>query len=144
VLDAFALVALTLDEPAAAEVEAILRRGDCVVSAVNLAEALDQLGRVHGRTADELRAAFGPVLDEVLAVVAPDEAVAWRAAELRRRHYRRRASELSLADCVALASTRSTDELATADRPLARAARAEGIGLLALPDTAGRRPDSAP
>ena len=29
VLDAFALLALTLDEPAAEEVETMLRRGDC-------------------------------------------------------------------------------------------------------------------
>lgn len=140
VLDAFALIALTLDEPAASEVEATLRRGDCAVSSVNLTEAIDQLGRVHERDVDELRAAFAPVLGEVLAVVAADEAVAWRAAELRRRHYRRRVSELSLADCLALASARPGDRLATADPPLARAARAEGIEVVALPDTAGRRP----
>lgn len=140
VLDAFALVALALDEPAAPEVEATLRRGDCAVSAVNLAEAIDQLGRVHDRADDELRAAFAPVLGEELSVVAADEAVAWRAADLRRRHYRRSHSELSLADCVALSIARRGDRLATADPPLARAARAEGIDVLALPDTAGRRP----
>lgn len=140
VLDAFALVALALDEPAAAEVEAALRRGDCLVSAVNLAEAIDQLGRVHRRSEQELRAAFAPVLDEVLSVVAADEAVAWRTAVVRRRHYRRRESELSLADCVALATAQAGHRLATADEPLARAARAEGIGVLGLPDTAGDRP----
>lgn len=140
VLDAFALIALALDEPAAAEVEATVRRGDCSVSAVNLAEAIDQLGRVHGRSVDELRGAFAPVLGEAISVVAADEAVAWRAAELRRRHYRRRQSELSLADCVALSTACPSDRLATSDPPLARAARAEGIDVLALPDTAGRRP----
>jgi PIN domain nuclease of toxin-antitoxin system len=140
VLDAFALVALALDEPAAAEVEATVRRGDCVVSAVNLAEAVDQLGRVHDRSTEELRAAFGPVLGEAIAVVAAGEAVAWRAADLRRRHHRRRDSELSLADCMALATTSEHDRLVTADPPLARAARAEGIDVLALPDSAGRRP----
>jgi PIN domain nuclease of toxin-antitoxin system len=140
VLDAFALVALALDEPAAAEVEATVRRGDCSVSAVNLAEALDQLGRVHGRTLEELRAAFAPVLGEVIAVVAADETVAWQAAELRRRHYRRRQSELSLADCMALAIVHRDDRLLTADPALALAARAEAIDVLALPDTTGRRP----
>lgn len=140
VLDAFALVALALDEPAAAEVEATLRRGDCAVSAVNLTEAIDQLGRVHGHSHDGLRAAFGPVLGEELAVVAADESIAWRAAEMRRRHYRRRDSQLSLADCVVLSTTRRGDRLATADPPLARAARAEGIEVIALPDTAGLRP----
>jgi PIN domain nuclease of toxin-antitoxin system len=139
VLDAFALIALALDEPAAPEVEAILRGGSCNVSAVNLAEALDQLGRVHGRPMPELEAAFGPVLDEALTVAAADGAIAWRAAELRRRHYRRRQSELSLADCIALATARPGDQLATADRPLARAARAEEIDVVALPDSTGRR-----
>ncbi len=137
---AFAIVALALDEPAAAETEATLRRGDCTASAVNLAEALDQLGRVHGRSAAELRATFEPVLGAALGVVAADEEVAWRAAELRRRYYRRRDSELSLADCIALATALEGDRLTTADPPLARAARAEGIDVLALPDSGGRRP----
>lgn len=140
VLDAFAIVALTLDEPAAPEVEALLRRGDCTVCAVNLAEAIDQLGRVRERTEDELRLAFEPILGEALHVVVADEAVAWRAAGLRRRHYRRRHSELSLADCVALATVGGSDRLVTADPPLARAARAEEMEVVALPDTAGRRP----
>ena len=140
ILDAFALIALALDEPAAADVEATVRRGDCSVSAVNLAEAIDQLGRVHGHSMDELRGAIGPVLGEAISVVVADEEVAWRAAELRRRHYRRRHSELSLADCVALSIARKGDRLVTSDPPLARAARAEGIDVLAVPDTFGRRP----
>jgi len=140
VLDAFALVALALDEPAAAEVEATVRRGDCCVSAVNLAEAIDQLGRVRGCVDAELRAAFAPMLGEALEVVGVDVDVAWRAADARRRHYRRRASELSLADCVALATVRPGDRLATADPALARAARADGIDVLALPETSGVRP----
>jgi PIN domain nuclease of toxin-antitoxin system len=47
-LDAFALIALLRDEPAADEVETILRRGEAAMSAVNLAEALDVLQRVDG------------------------------------------------------------------------------------------------
>lgn len=140
VLDAFALIALALDEPAAAEVEALLRRGDCVMAAPNLAEAIDRLGRVHGRSEGELRAALVPILGEVLTVVATDELIAWRAAGLRRGHYRRSDSQLSLADCIALATVGPRDSLATADPPLAHAARAVGLDLLALPDTRGRRP----
>jgi PIN domain nuclease of toxin-antitoxin system len=139
-LDAFALVALALDEPAASEVESLLRRGDARVSAINLAEAIDQLGRVHDHGSDELTAAFQPVVGEVVDVVPVDQGIAWRAAELRRLHYRRRTSELSLADCVALASVGARASLATADPPLARAARAEGIEVVALPSPSGRRP----
>lgn len=140
VLDAFALLALTLDEPAAEEVETLLRRGSCRISSVNMAEALDQLGRIHKHPVEELRAAFDPIVSEVLDVVAVDVDTAWRAAELRRRHYRRRGSQLSLADCFAAATVRSEDALVTADPPLTRAAKAEGIEVLALPDSRGRRP----
>lgn len=140
VLDAFALVALALDEPAAGEVETLLRRGDARVSAVNFAEAIDQLGRVHGRDGGELRAAFEPVVGEAFTIDPVDGASAWQAAQLRRRHYRRRSSELSLADSFALAAAITAGTLATADPPLARAARAEHVAVEALPDSSGRRP----
>lgn len=140
VLDAFALVALALDEPAADEVETIVRRGGARVAAVNLAEALDQLGRARGRNGEALRAAFGPVLGESVAVHELGEADAWRAVELRRGHYRRRTSELSLADCFALAIVEPEDVFVTADPPLIRAARAEGREVVALSDSRGRRP----
>jgi uncharacterized protein with PIN domain len=140
VLDAFALVALALDEPAASEVEAALRRGSCRMSGANFAEAIDQLCRVHKQPIEDVRAAFQPVVDEVLEVVAVDQAIGWRAAELRRRYYRRRQSEVSLADCIALATAGGGEEIATADPPLARAARAEGMEVIALPDSGGRRP----
>lgn len=139
-LDAFALVALTRAEPAADEVEVLLRREDCVVTAVNLVEVLDQLGRVLQQPPERLEAELSPLLDGVLSVVSVDRRVAWRAAELRRRHYVRRTSELSLADCVALAAVGPADSLATADPPLARAARDEALQVVALPDSLGRRP----
>jgi rRNA-processing protein FCF1 len=49
-------------------------------------------------------------------------------------------SELSLADCLLRAARREGDRVATADVPLARAAEAERIEVLALPDHSGRRP----
>jgi PIN domain nuclease of toxin-antitoxin system len=140
VLDAFALLAMALDEPAADEVEAVIRRGDGRVASVNLAETLDQLGRVHGHSQESLEAVFGPFLAEAVEVVGAGERLAWRAAALRRRHYRRRASELSLADCFALALPEGDDTIVTADSALLRAARAEGIAVRALPDARGRRP----
>jgi len=140
VLDAFALVALMLDEPAAPEVEALLRRGEIAITTTNLAEALDQLHRVHGADLAELRAHLAPILGETVEVVDATEAMTWRAVELRARHYRRRDRELSLADCVALAAAGQGDRMATADPPLARAAAAEGIELLPLPSSAGKLP----
>ena len=140
VLDAFALVALALDEPAAAEVEALIRRGGAAVSAVNLAETIDQLVRVRSYALGDVRASFAPVLSEHVAVLDATEQVAWRAAEIRARHYHRDRCPLSLADCVALASVSSSGELATADPALARVARGAGVSLIALPDSSGRRP----
>lgn len=141
VLDAFALVALALDEPAAAEVEALLRRGDAVMTTTNLGEALDQLHRVHALPLEELEAQLASLLGGAVTLREVNEALMWRAVELRGRHYRRQGSELSLADCVALAAAEpNVDRLATADAALAAAAPAESVELIALPASDGRRP----
>lgn len=140
VLDAYALIALALDEPAAGEVEALVRRGSTAVSAVNLAEAVDVLGRVHDVPAERIRASFELLLGEPVAVLAVDENAAWRAAQLRARHYHRTRSPVSLADCVLLAAARRGDAVATPDAAVAAAARSEGVELIALPDSGGRRP----
>lgn len=141
VLDASALVALARDEPAAPDVEALLRQRQATITSINLGEAVDQLHRVAGVALDELRALFATLIGEALAVRDMDETLAWRAAELRGRHYRRRRAELSLADCTALAAAKpQRDRLATADRALAAAARAEGVEVVSLPASSGKRP----
>jgi PIN domain nuclease of toxin-antitoxin system len=133
ILDAFALIALVRDEPAAAEVESVLRRGDAAITTTNLGEALDQLHRVDGVATSTLRDLLGPLLDEGVRLIAYDAALMWRAVELRARHYRRRGSELSLADCAVLAAAGEGDRIVTADPPLIRSARAESIRVLSLP-----------
>jgi uncharacterized protein with PIN domain len=140
VLDAYPLIAFVRAEPAADEVETILRDGDAAMSAVNLGEALDVLERRLGVPNRELRSALGLAIAGGLEVLAVSEAQAWRAAELRARWYAPRQSELSLADCFALAAVGADDRLATSDRPLADAARGEGLTVLPLPDSQGRRP----
>jgi len=139
VLDAFALLALALGEPASDRVEAAIQRGDGRMSAVNLAETADQLVRGRGHPQEAVERVLGDVVGELVEAVALDVATAWRATELRARHYHGRRSPLSLADCAALALTLDTEDgvLATADRPLLRAAEAEGAKVLALPDSSG-------
>lgn len=139
-LDAYPLIALLADEPPASEVALVLGQGDISITSVNLGEALDVLERVHGVPERVLRGAIETLAAAGLAVVPVLDAEAWRAAALRARHYRRRVSEISLADCFLLAVARPGDRVATSDRPLARAARAEGIDVIALPDSRGRRP----
>ena len=140
-LDAYTLVAFLGEERAAGEVEELLRRGTCAISVVNLAEAVDVSVRVHELSLDDVQ----PVIEMLvrtqhLELVAPSEAVAWRAAALRQAHYRPRASEISLADCFLLAAAGPGDEIATADAPVALVARRENLGVVALPDSRGRRP----
>jgi predicted nucleic acid-binding protein len=139
-LDAFALIALLRDEPAADEVETILRRGVAAMSAVNLAEALDVLQRVDGIGRARLDELTGPLLRESVALWVVEERTARDGAEVRARHYHRTRAPLSLADCLLVAAARRADAaVATADRPLAGAARAEDVEVLALPDARGRR-----
>ena len=49
-------------------------------------------------------------------------------------------AEISLADCFLLAAVGHGDSVVTADGPVARAARAEGMDVIAVPDSRGRRP----
>lgn len=139
-LDAYALVAAATGEPAAGEVADLLRAGDCTIPTINLAELYDQLVRRVGLTADAVDDHLEPLLDGLLAVRDLDRERARQAGHLRARLYRRRTAELSLADCVLLASLDEGDTLATADPPLARAARRLGHAVTPLPDSRGRRP----
>jgi PIN domain nuclease of toxin-antitoxin system len=140
-LDAYALIALLRDEPAADEVEGLLRGGDCAVSVVNLAESIDVSCRVHHLALEDVRNALTPlILAGQVRPLVPDERSAWKAAELRNAYYQRKSCELSLADCFLLSAALPGDKIATADAPAARVARLEEIEVIALPDSEGARP----
>lgn len=142
VLDAAPLVAALADEPARREVEKLLRRRPPPsVSAANLAEALDQLVRVQGAERGEVRRQVNRLLAGGLEVEPVWLPTLRLAANLRADHYHRTRMPLSLADCICLATAITLEAaLATSDAALARAARAEGVEVIALPDSAGRRP----
>lgn len=131
-LDAFALIALLTDEPAAETVEVLLRRGDAAMTVVNLAEALDVLRRIEKIPADRLEALTAPLLSKYVELRPIDEPIARRAADIRARRYHRSRAPLSLADCILLAAVERSDALATADEPLLRAARSEGVSVRRL------------
>jgi predicted nucleic acid-binding protein len=139
-LDAYALVAYVNGEPAAADVEPLLRRDDAGVTVINLAEAIDVSQRVLGASSTDVRKALEPLLGRVLRVLTHQVEHAWRAAELRARHYEPRVQELSMADCFLLAVAEPGDEVATADPAVAAVAGIERIGVVGLPDRRGRRP----
>jgi PIN domain nuclease of toxin-antitoxin system len=139
-LDASALLSLLLGQPAEAEVQALLRRGNCAVPAPCLGEVVDKLIRKRGVEPVTVSERLEPLLDEVVAVVATDRRIAWRAGELHAEHYDRATSALSLADCTLLASAQSDDKIATSDTAVAATARKLALDVVALPDSSGRRP----
>jgi uncharacterized protein with PIN domain len=131
VLDASAAIALLLDEPGAAEVDALMRRHPSRMSTVNAAEVIDVLIRRHGGDPDRV---VDRVHELVSAVVEPAPASlehATRAGELRARHFRR-SGRLSLADCFCLATADAGESIVTTDGPLAGAARDEGIEVVVV------------
>jgi predicted nucleic acid-binding protein len=132
VLDAYALIALRLDEPAAEAVERILRGGDAAVTSVNYGEALDRL--VRGRRIPEprVRAAFEPLLDSSLRRVDVGFPLVEAAVRLWAKHYHRERRPLSLADCICIAAAGPDGAVATADEAMLAVAEAEGVGTAPL------------
>lgn len=140
VLDAYALVAYLRDERAADEVAALLR-SPTTLTTVNAAEVVDQLVRVFGHDADGVHGDLLVLSHAGMQLVEVPPHVGISAGRLRARYYHRERMALSLADCVAAATSLSDGRpLATADPPLANLLRAEGGTVHALPDTKGRVP----
>jgi uncharacterized protein with PIN domain len=146
VLDSQAIVAALIGEPAAREVEALLRNAADAprVSAVNLAEILDVLIRHQGWPAADVEEKLRWLTLGGLEVVVLDERIALSAGRIHARHYHRTRRPLSLADCTALASALALGQrLATSDPALMAAAADEGCETIALLDSRGRRPTAA-
>jgi len=138
-LDAYALIAFVGGEPVGADVGGLLRERSAGITTVNLAEAIDVLGRVHGAPIDRTRSIVDSLVGGPLTVIAFESRHAWRTASLRCAHYHRTKRSLSLADCALLAVAAEGHAIATADRDVVAVARAEGIEAIALPDSRGRR-----
>lgn len=143
VLDAQAVIALLRDEPAAEDVDSILRRRDDFTSipATSLAEVFDIVVRVGGRRVEEVSGLADTLLAAGLEVGSIDEETGRLAGILRSRHWDRERRPVSMADCVVLAvGILAAEPIATADAALIGAARAEGHPVVLLPDSQGRRP----
>jgi uncharacterized protein with PIN domain len=139
-LDTNALIAMLRDEPAAAEVKALLYRGGCATPATCLAEVVDQLVRRHDVRPGDVADSLEPLIDASLGIVPVENELGWQAGEDRAVHYARTGSDLSLADCVLLACVGTDDELASSDGPLLGVARKLDLRVIPLLDSNGRRP----
>jgi PIN domain nuclease of toxin-antitoxin system len=138
-IDASALIALLGNEPAAGEVRDLLHAG-AAITALNLTEAVDRLGRRYGLEMERVRPVIEDLLEESLEVMPVTSAQAWRAAAIRTAHYHRASCPVSLADVVLIACSEPGLRIATSDSHVLRVARREGIDVLSLPDSQGRRP----
>jgi PIN domain nuclease of toxin-antitoxin system len=139
-LDASALLGFMLGEPSRSEVEQLLRGGEAALTSTTLAEVVDRLTRRRRIPMEAVRERLGPLTQESLSVIAIDEAVGWRAGEIRATHYSRSSSDLAMADCIQLACASPDDVIATSDRALAQAGAAEGLRVIPLPASDGTRP----
>lgn len=137
VLDAFAVLALLKDEPAAERVDGLIRAEPRpVLTAMGVAEVLDHLVRLVG--VDEEEAVLDLAQLGLAEAYVVDGDLAGRAGRLRARRYHRRTCAVSLADCVAAETARRVGaSLATSDPHLLDTCAAEGIAWLALPDSRG-------
>jgi predicted nucleic acid-binding protein len=136
-LDASALIALLGGEPAAADVQAILRDGGAGMTTLNLAESVDRLERRYGITSTRARPVIEGLLDDALMLVPLGPAEAWRAAEIRAGHYHRTRCPISLADAVLVASAGTSRTVASADRHVLAVAASEGVAATQLPGSRG-------
>lgn len=137
VLDAYAVIALFEDQDVADQVQALLRSG-ASMSAVNAAEVVDRLARIHHVDGAHPLAE----LQRTGMIVVPfDVGLAIDAGRLRRDHYHRATAAVSLADCACAATAaRLGVPVATSDPALARMVVATGGAVHQLPDSSGTLP----
>ena len=135
VLDAFAVLALLKDEPAAGRVGELIRSHPRpALTALGVAAVVDHLVRLVG--VDEEEAVLDLAQLGLAEAHVVDSDLASRAGRLRALHYHRRDRAISLADCVAAEVARRVGApLATSDPHLLDTCEVEGIAWLALPDT---------
>jgi PIN domain nuclease of toxin-antitoxin system len=137
-IDASALIALLGAEPAAGEVQEMLRSG-AAMTTLNLAETIDRLKRRYDLEIERTRPLIEGLLAKSLTLLPLELAQAWRAGEIRAAHYHRSRCPISLADAVLVASAPAGGCIASSDGPLLSVAASEGIATVALPDSQGRR-----
>lgn len=142
VLDAYALIAFLLGEPPGEEVKTILRETRAQIASVNLAETYDRAIRLKAIPIDDLDHVIDDLVTErSLTILGLDHALARRAGQLRAEYYDRNERRVSMADCIAAATTeRLRDTLVTADAHLVRLAQQIEVDVIPLPDSSGRRP----
>ena len=136
-------MAFLAGERAAGDVEALLRDAEDrpAILAINVAEAIDVLVRAYGQPRQVVDEKLEWLVAGGLDVLQVDDVMARAAGSVRATRYHRSRAPISLADAFVVAGAALLGaRVATADGPLASVARAEGVEVVALPDSRGRRP----
>ena len=139
IVDAYAVLALLRDEPAAEEVERLLAGANAAaLTSLGLAEVVDRLVRLGGLAFEDAVLDVGQL---GLADAHPlDQYTALVAGALRSRHHHRRTRAVSMADCVAAATAQGQNvALATSDPDLLDLCQDERIASMPLSDSLGAR-----
>ena len=145
VLDACAVLAVLRDEAGADDADAVIRGRSGRLTAVGQGELIDHLVRLAG--IDEASAALDLRQLGLGTPLPVDGELGSAAGRLRARSYHRGRCAVRVADCIAAEAARAAGErLATSDPHLLDLCHAEGIAVLPLPDSTGRRwsPPRAP
>lgn len=136
-LDANALLAVLVGEPAMDRVLSILRQGSAAMTGANVAEVFEVGIRRKGLSPERMSEVVEPLFDGPIACVPVDRALAGSAGRPRAARYHRSGAGISLADAVLLAAAQPGDEIATADSGVLAIAAELGIETVELPPSSG-------
>ncbi len=140
VLDAYAVIAYLRDEPAAAEVTALLRQ-PTTLAAVNAAEIMDQMVRVWRQDRDDVEVAIAMLARDGMTITDATASIAFEAGRLRATHYDKKLCSVSMADCFAAATALlGAHAVATSDPHLVAIMLEEKGKVHPLPDRRGNSP----
>ena len=136
-LDASALLAVLVAEPAMDRVLSLIRQGNTAMTGTNIAEVFDVGIRRKGLSPARMTELVEPLFDGPIACVPVDQRLARSAGILRGDRYHRSKLRISLADTVLLAAAQPGDKIATSDSGILAIAAELGIETIELPRSGG-------
>jgi PIN domain nuclease of toxin-antitoxin system len=136
-LDANALLAVLVAEPAMDRVLSLIRQGNTAMTGANIAEVFDVGVRRKGLSPARMTELVEPLFEGPIACVPLDQGPAGPAGVLRGERYHRSKCRISLADAILLAAARPTDKIATSDSEVLSIAAELGVETIELPPSSG-------
>lgn len=132
-LDANALLAVLLAEPAMDRVLSLIREGRAAMTGANIAEVFDVGLRRKGFSHDRMTELVEPLFGGLITSIPVETSLARRAGELRAEHYHRADCRISLADAILVAAAGPSDKIASSDSAVLAVAAELGIETIELP-----------